>query len=280
MEREQPMPEPVPGSTPPGEGVPPHRRFSLDERVAVITGAAGGIGRAIASGLAGAGARLVLGDREESELASARAALPVREDSVCYQPGDLSVAEDRRALVDLAVQRFGRIDVLVNCAGVNRREPIDEVERATFTRLMSVDLEAPYFLSQLVAREMRRQGGGSIIHVGSINGAVGIPGVSVYAAAKAGLSQLARGMAVEWAPDGIRVNCLAPGFTRTLLLAPVLDDPVRAAWIRERTPMRRVAEPEELVGACLLFASDAGSFITGQTLYVDGGFLAGSSWDQ
>lgn len=274
------MPNPAPGSTPSGGGVPPHRRFSLDERVAVVTGAAGGIGRAIAFGLAEAGARLVLADLEGDELASARAALPVPESRVRYQAGDLSVADDRQQLVDLAVQRFGRIDVLVNCAGVNRREPIDEVEPAAFDELMGVDLEAPYFLSQLVAREMRRRGGGSIIHVGSINGAVGIPGVSVYAAAKAGLSQLARGMAVEWAPDGIRVNCLAPGFTRTPLLAPILDDPVRAGWIRERTPMRRVAEPEELIGACLLFASDAGSFITGQTLYVDGGFLAGSSWDR
>jgi NAD(P)-dependent dehydrogenase (short-subunit alcohol dehydrogenase family) len=185
-------------------------------------------------------------------------------------------APDR--IVEGTVERFGRLDVLVNCAAVNRRMPILEMDVETYDSIMALDLRLPYFLSQRAARVMKEQGGGVIVNISSLNAAYALEHISVYGPAKAGLSQLTRVMALEWSQDGIRANAIAPGFMDTPLAAPIWADPDQRRWILNRVPMKRPGRPGELVGACLLLASDAGSFLTGQTLYVDGGALAGGRW--
>ena len=259
-------------------GLAPGTLYSLAGKVAVVTGGAGGIGRWLAAGLGGAGATVALVDVDQAAMGAAMTGLTSAGVTVEPLVSDLVAPDAPSRVVNHVVERCGRIDVLINCAAVNRRQPITDVDPETFDQILGLDLRVPYFLSQAAARAMAAGGSGSIVNIGSINCAVGLQDVSVYGIAKAGLMQLTRVMAVEWANDGIRANCLAPGFMATPLSRPVWEDPVRARWMLERIPLRRPGRAEELVGLCLLLASDAGSYITGQTFYVDGGFLAGSPW--
>lgn len=257
----------------------PASLFDLTGRVAVVTGAAGGIGRWLAAGLGSAGAAVMLTDNDATALDGVATLLTEAGVTCDTLVADLGDPDAPRAIIEAAC-RFGqaRLDVLVNCAAINRRMPLLEVDPATYDDLMNIDLRAPFFLAQAAADRMSTQGSGVIVNVSSINAAVGLQGVGVYGPAKAAISQLTKVMAVEWAHRGIRANALAPGFVRTPLTAALWEDEVRGDWIVRRTPAGRPAEPYELVGACLLLASDAGSFLNGETLYVDGGFLAGSRW--
>jgi NAD(P)-dependent dehydrogenase (short-subunit alcohol dehydrogenase family) len=260
------------------QGLTPSAAFSLTGRVAVVTGAAGGIGRWLAAGLGAAGAALLLTDVDAEGLQEAaellRAAGVATASLVC----DLGADDAPQRIVEASCTRLGRLDVLVNNAAVNRRLPILDMDPETWDWIVRVDLRAPYFLSQAAARVMRRQGGGSIINISSVNFAYGLEHISVYGSAKAALSQLTRVMALEWAPYGIRANAIAPGYMDTPLAAPIWADKDVRRWILNRVPMRRPGRPQELVGVCQLLASDASSFITGQTFVVDGGFLAGGKW--
>jgi NAD(P)-dependent dehydrogenase (short-subunit alcohol dehydrogenase family) len=252
--------------------------FDLTGRVALVTGAAGGLGSWLSAGLAAAGAHVVLSDHPSAALEAVAEAIAAGGGRVSELPCDLLEDGAPERLVDAVVERHGRLDVLVNNAGINKREPIFEVARETWDRIAALNLRVPFELSRASARAMG--GGSSIIHIGSLNNAIGLEGVSVYGAHKAALCQLAKSMAIEWAGRGIRVNALCPGFMLTPLSKPLWDDVVRGDWIRERSLLRRPGYPEELIGACLLLASRAGSFITGQTLYVDGGWLAGTPWSE
>ena len=260
-------------------GLAPSALFSLHGRVALVTGAAGGIGRWLAAGLGAAGAAVVLSDVDAVGLGEVEATLEAAGIDVAAVAADLGDEDAPRTLVDGAVAAFGGVHVVVNNAAVNRRGPILEMDGATWDRIMHLDLRAPYFLSQEAARRMIEQGdGGAIISISSLNALYGLEQVSVYGPAKAGLSQLMRVMALEWARHGIRANAIAPGFMDTPLAAPVWADPDVHRWILNRVPAERPGRPDELIGACLLLASEAGSFITGQTLVVDGGALAGGRW--
>jgi NAD(P)-dependent dehydrogenase (short-subunit alcohol dehydrogenase family) len=257
----------------------PSSLFSLEGKVAMVTGAAGGIGRWLAAGLGAAGAAVVITDLPGSELDDVREML--REGGVDATAAALDLDEDDApdALVAAAHEAYGRLDVLVNNAAVNQRMPILEMDRATWDFITRLDLRVPYFLSQRAAREMIEQGdGGAIVNISSLNAAYGLEHISVYGPAKAGLSQLTRVMALEWAKHGIRANAIAPGWMDTPLAAPIWADPDISRWIMNRVPMKRPGRPAELVGTCLLLASEAGSFLSGQTLYVDGGALAGGRW--
>jgi NAD(P)-dependent dehydrogenase (short-subunit alcohol dehydrogenase family) len=187
---------------------------------------------------------------------------------------DLAEEDAPRRIVDAAVE-LGGLDVLVNNAAVNRRLPIFEMDPETYDSIMAIDLRLPYFLSQQAARVMKHSGGGSIINISSINFVYGLEKISVYGPAKASLSQLTRVMALEWAQYGVRANAIARGYMDTPLAAPIWADADISRWIMNRVPVKR---PVELVGTCQLLASGAGSFITGQTLIVDGGFMAGGRW--
>ena len=252
------------------------RLFGLDGKVALITGAAGGIGRALAAGLAGAGASVAVADLDEKGAKAVAGEFVARGLTAVPVKVDLADARSISRMVATVVDRLGGIDVLVNCAAVNRRQPVLEVDPKTFDRIVAVNFRGLYQVSQQVASHMvaRRQGG-KIIHIGSINSQVGLAGVSVYGGMKAAISQVTMVMAVEWARHNIQVNCVAPGFMRTPLIAPLLNDRNKARWIRGRIAMERPGHPEELVGITLLLASPASSYITGQTYFVDGGMLAG-----
>lgn len=256
----------------------PEALFDLRGRVAVVTGAGGGLGAWLAGGLAAAGAEVVLTDHPSTSTGETagviRDAGGIAHELAC----DLLDANAADRIVEGVLEAAGRVDVLVNNAGVNRRETIFDMTPESWELISTVNLRAPYELSRAAARVMAEHEGGSIVHIGSLNNAIGLEEVSVYGAHKAALCQLAKPMAVEWARYGIRVNAICPGFMLTPLSKPLWDDPQRGDWILERSLLERPGYPEELVGCCLLLASAAGSFITGQTIYVDGGWLAGTPW--
>jgi NAD(P)-dependent dehydrogenase (short-subunit alcohol dehydrogenase family) len=251
--------------------------FGLDGKVALVTGASGGIGRALAEGLAKAGATVALNGRQVDRLEAVRTSIEADGGAAAVFPADLSDLEQVRGLAEAVAERLGRIDVLVNCAGMNRRQPIAEVTAATYDEIMNANLRSAYFLSQAVVPTMAAGGGGKIVHVGSINVAVGLHSVSVYGLSKSALAQTTKVMAIEWAEQNIQVNCLCPGFIETELTQPLWQSS-RRDWIMARQPLKRPGQPADLVGMCIYLASPAASFTTGQAFYVDGGFLAGSSW--
>jgi NAD(P)-dependent dehydrogenase (short-subunit alcohol dehydrogenase family) len=257
----------------------PSALFSLEGRVAIVTGAAGGLGRWFAAGLGAAGAAVLATDLDEQgleELATTLAGAGVRVATAAVDLGDEDAPE---RIVAAAVEQLGGVHVLVNNAVVNRRMPILEMDRESWDWIMRIDLRLPYFLAQAAARRMIEQGtGGSIVSISSLNVLYALEQISVYGPAKAGLSQLTKVMAVEWAEHGIRANAIAPGFMDTPLAAPIWADDDMRRWILNRVPVERLGRPEELVGICLLLASDAGSFLTGQTIHVDGGASAGGRW--
>jgi len=260
-------------------GLHPEALFGLKDKVAIVTGAGGGLGAWLSAGLAAAGASVLMTDHPRSSMRETADAIRQSGATVREYQCDLMDSDAAERIVEAAVAEFGGVDVLVNNAGTNRREPIFEVSRQTWELISTVDLRLPYELSRAVAKVMVGRGsGGSIIHIGSLNNAIGLQGVSVYGAHKAALCQLAKSMAIEWASYRIRVNALCPGFMLTPLSKPLWDDPQKGTWILDRSLLRRPGYPEELIGPLLLLASEAGSFITGQAIYVEGGWLAGTSW--
>ena len=255
------------------------RLFSLEGKTALVTGASGGIGSVLAVALAEAGAAVGLNGTRAAQLEDIRQHIEANGRRAVVLPADLSDPSACSDLIAEAHTALGRLDVLINCAGINRRKPIEAVTEEDFDTILAVNLRSLFFLCQAAQPIMRAQGGGKIVNIGSMTSFLGLGGVSVYGVTKAAVAQLTRTMAVEWAMDNIQVNCLAPGFMLTPLTeTPIWGDPWRRQWLLDRIPARRPGRPEELVGACLLLASDASSYLTGQTLAVDGGFLAGGSW--
>ena len=260
-------------------GLSPSELFSLEGSVAIVTGAAGGIGRWLAAGLGAAGASVLVTDLEGPGLQECEASLRAAGIDASALAADLAVEDAPDRIVHTAAQRFGAVHVLVNNAAVNQRMPVLEMDGETWDRIIGINLRAPFFLAQRAAQEMIAQSaGGSIISISSLNIAYALEHVAVYGATKAGVSQFTRHMALEWAEHGIRVNAIAPGFMDTPLAEPIWANPEISRWIYNRVPMERPGQPSELIGACLLLASEAGSFLTGQTLIVDGGAQAGGRW--
>ncbi len=231
--------------------------WRLDGRTALVTGGTRGIGRAIADELAALGAKVI---------AVARTIDPAYPHEVLF--GDVTVAADRKRIVERIT---GPLHVLVHNAGTNVRGPLTSYDDATIEKLLALNLTSPLLLSRDLHPRLREAGDASVIHVGSVAGHLALPTGVAYAAAKAGLAQAARTLALEWAKDGIRVNTVAPWYTRTPLVESVLADPAKLAAIIARTPMARIAEPHEVARVVAFFALPSASYVTGQCLSVDGG---------
>jgi NAD(P)-dependent dehydrogenase (short-subunit alcohol dehydrogenase family) len=261
------------------ERIETSRLFSLRGKVAIVTGGAGGIGRWLSAGLATAGAAVVVTDRDAKATEAVAGALVDVGLRAVPLVVDLENGDAAAQIVGATVERLGRVDVLINNAGINARIPMLEVTTELLEHVWRIDYIRGYELSQAAARVMIAQGGGAIIHISSLNNSIGLEDVSMLGPTKAALSQLAKGMTVEFGHLGVRTNAIAPGFMATPMNAGHWTHETRAPWIMDRTPMCRPGHPAELVGACLLLASDAGSFVSGQTIFVDGGFTAGSRWN-
>jgi len=252
--------------------------FSLEGRVALVTGASGGIGSEMAFALAMAGARVALAGRSTERLEHIRGRIEAAGGNAAVFAADIEHADAVFPLVRSIGDELGPVDILVNCAGINRRQPIQEVTQETFTHIIDVNLRAPYFVSQAVLPGMIERGGGKIINIGSITTGWGVGNLSVYGLTKSAIGQMSRVMAVEWAAHNVQVNCLCPGWIKTELTKPLWGDADKSRWITDRVPAARFGLPDDLVGLAVYLASPASRYTTGQVIYVDGGFMAGGKW--
>jgi len=248
--------------------------FDLSGRTALVTGASMGIGFALARGLAGAGARIVLNARNADRLEEAAGTLRGDGAEVDVLPFDVTDAEGVRAAIDGYEANTGPIDVLVNNAGMQHRAPLEEFPVEAFDRLMRTNVNSAFYVGQATARHMIGRGAGRIVNIASVQAALARPGIAPYTASKGAVANLTKGMATDWARHGIACNAIAPGYFDTPLNAALVADPEFCAWLEKRTPMGRWGRVEELVGACVFLASDAASFVNGHTLYVDGGITS------
>jgi NAD(P)-dependent dehydrogenase (short-subunit alcohol dehydrogenase family) len=247
--------------------------FDFRGKVTLVTGGTRGIGEAVAQAFVDAGATVIVTARGRDGLDAVRARLGARGtvDADVLDVDDVAAGE---ALVDAVVARHGRIDVLVNNAGTSIRQPTGQVTEDAWDRQFATNTRGLFFLSQAVGRTMVARGGGAIVNIGSVAQVLGRREMAAYAASKGGVAQITRVLALEWAPHGVRVNCVAPAYVRTPLVEPVFQRPELMEEILRHTPLRRVAEPHEIAGPVLFLASDLASYVTGQTLFVDGGWTA------
>jgi gluconate 5-dehydrogenase len=249
--------------------------FSLAGRVALVTGGSSGIGRAIAIALAEAGARIVLVARREAELAEARDAIAGAGSQAEALPCDLADRATIDACAAAAPRFFGAPDIVVNAAGINIRKPMLELTRDDWDDTMRLNLDAPFFLSQRLAPAMIARGWGRILNIASLQSVRAFAHSGAYGASKGGIIQLTRAQAEAWSRNGVNANAIAPGFFATPLTAPVASDPTRWQANAARTFIGRNGELPDLAGTAIYLASRASDYVTGQTIFVDGGFSAG-----
>lgn len=253
-------------------------KFRIDDKVSIVTGASRGIGLAMAEGLAGAGSNLaIVGRRSEALQSIAERIANESGRQVIPIEADVGNFDDIGRIVEQTMDQFGRIDVLVNNAGINVRRPAEEYTEADWDTVTDVNLKGTFFLTQACGKVMIQQNAGKIINNLSLASAIGLPTITAYAASKGGLMQITKLLAVEWARHNIQVNGIAPGFIRTALTEPMRADS-RNRWVLNRTPANRWGEPEDLVGLTIFLASEASNFVTGEVIFVDGGCMAGSDW--
>jgi 2-dehydro-3-deoxy-D-gluconate 5-dehydrogenase len=249
-------------------------RFRLDGKVAIVTGASRGIGKAMAQALAEAGADVVVAARSEKPLRELAEELEAMGQRALAFPLDIAKEDDLKRLVETVVREFGRIDILVNNAGINYRCPAENFPIEEYDRVLNVNLRSVFILCQLAGRQMIAQGGGKIINTASLMSETGGIMISAYTASKGGIKQLTKTLALEWGPYNIQVNAIGPGYIRTEMTQPLRDDPERNRMILERVCIKRWGEPEDLQGMTVFLASSASDYVTGQVFYVDGGYLA------
>lgn len=248
--------------------------FSLAGRRALVTGSSRGIGFAIARALAGAGAEIVLNGRDTAALGAASEQLAQAGASVRALAFDVTSEESIADAVAFAEAEIGPIDILVNNAGTQYRAPLEQFPTDRFEQILATNVTSVFMVSKAVVPAMIGRGRGRIINICSLMSGVSRPSIAPYAASKAAVANLTRGMATDWAKHGINVNGIAPGYFRTELNDALVKDPEFNAWVEKRTPMGRWGEVSELGGAAVFLASDAATFVNGHILYVDGAFSA------
>lgn len=248
--------------------------FGLTRRIALVTGASSGIGRAIAHALAAAGASVVVSARRPDQLSAAVGEITEAGGRAAALPCDLTDRRELDALAAEATGPFGPPDILVNAAGINLRQSADDVTAEGWDRTRALNLDAPFFLAQRLVASMKRRGWGRIINVASLQSVRAFENGIAYGATKGGLMQLTRAMAEAWSRHGITCNAIAPGFFRTDLTEPLFKDPATIERLAAQTMIGRVGRLEDLFGIAIFLASSAADYVTGQTMFVDGGWSA------
>ena len=253
----------------------------LKDKVALVTGGGSGIGHATAVLFAAKGAKVVVSDLNEAAALATVAKIKAEEGDATAVTGDVSKNADAEAMVRGAVETYGSLDVVVNCAGVvaGKALPTGASPEEVWDRVMDVNLKGTYLVTWHAVRTMEQSGGGSIINIASINGLVGYPiglggGFDAYVPSKGGVVQFTKNLAIDYGKKNIRVNCICPGHIDTNLIREFIQNPERREWLEQRYPMGRIGHPEEIAYAALFLASDESSFVTGAPLIVDGGYTA------
>lgn len=249
-------------------------KFDLSGRTALITGSSGGIGYALAGGLAAAGATVVLNARGADKLEAAAQRLRGAGALVHTAAFDVTSAQGVATAIDAIERDIGAVDILVNNAGMQRRAPLENFEKEQWDELMRTNVDSVFLVGQAVARHMIPRKRGKIINICSVQSELGRPNIAPYAASKGAVKMLTKGMAIDWGQYGIQVNGLGPGYFKTELTEALTRNEEFCSWLIARTPSRRWGDVEDLVGAAVFLASEASNFVNGHILYVDGGVTA------
>ncbi len=250
--------------------------YDLEGKVAIVTGGGRGIGKAIALGLSECGARVVVASRTREEIEFVASEIMARGGTAKAVETDITVNDQLTRLVESALDSFKRVDILVNNAARSFLRPLMDLREDGYDKIFNTNCKAAFLLSREVAKLMMENGGGRIINITTVGAVRGGAGMGVYHASKAALSMLTKCMAVEWAPYNINVNAVGPGLARTGFSEPIWSNSEVEKLVVSRVPKGRLAEPEELVGAVLFLCSEDSAYITGESIYVDGGTLANS----
>lgn len=248
--------------------------FDLSGRTALITGSSRGLGRAMAEGLADAGARVIINGADAGRVATAVAELETLGHNAVAAPFDVT-SEDQvlKTFADLDARGIA-VDILVNNAGIQFRKPMVELATADWQRVIDANLTSAFVIGREAAKRMIPRGHGKIVNIGSLTSALARATIAPYTVAKGGIKMLTQAMAAEWAEHGLQANAIGPGYMITDMNQALIDNPTFDAWVKGRTPSRRWGRPDELVGTCVFLASKASNYVNGQIIYVDGGMLA------
>ena len=249
--------------------------FSLKGKVVVFTGAAGGIGSELCIGMAGAGATMALCDINKESLDALANVIIEQGGEASAHLLNVMNKDNIHSCIQEIADKYGHIDVLVNCAGINKREGFMDVTEETYDRIMAINLKGVFLVTQEVVPYMMEQKSGSIINIGSHNTGSILGGCAIYGATKCGIVSFTRSMAVEWAKYNIRANCISPGHIQTPLTTVTWEHPERSKYLLDRIAMNRPGVPKDILGTCILLASNASEYITGSEYRIDGGCIAG-----